>query len=73
MFDDDDTFVPVDECAERLGITVPEVMDLVERRVLRARRYAGWRLDVEYIEVQPAIVVGYTDTPKPKQRKRAKK
>ena len=65
MFDDDidDTYVPVEECARALGITVPEVADLVERGVLQARRYAGWRLDVEYVEVQPAIVVGHTDTP----------
>ena len=71
MFDDDDDYVPADQCAARLGLTVPEVMELVERRVLKARRYAGWRLEV--VEVQPAIVVGHTDTPKPKQRKRSAK
>jgi hypothetical protein len=49
--DDDDTFVPVDECAERMGLTVAEVMDLVKRKALRARRYGAWG----QLEVQPAI------------------
>jgi hypothetical protein len=50
----DDLFVPLDEAARRMNLTREQVLDLVERRALRARRYAGWgQLE---IEVEPAIV-----------------
>lgn len=64
MPDDDDDFVPVEECAARMGISVERVEELVAQKVLRARRFGGWAL-----EVQPALVTGVTDAPKKRQRK----
>jgi len=55
MYDDDDTYVTADECAKRLGLSVPEVEDLVSKGLLRARRHGGWLL-----EVQPALIPGVT-------------
>ncbi|MCU1701370.1 MAG: hypothetical protein JWR34_7433 [Mycobacterium sp.] len=52
MLDDEDRFVPVEVAARRMGLTVEQVMELVERHALRARRYGGWG----EIEVEPAIV-----------------
>jgi hypothetical protein len=53
--DDDDTYVLVEGCARRLGLSLSEVMELVSKRVLKARRYGGWLL-----EVQPALIPGVT-------------
>jgi hypothetical protein len=61
--DDDDDFLPVEECAQRLGLTVERVMELVSQHVLRARRYGGWLL-----EVQPALIDGITTERKVKTR-----
>jgi len=47
---DDDDFLPPEEAAQRMGITVAELDDLVRRGALRARR-DGWA-----VLVQPAIV-----------------
>jgi hypothetical protein len=56
MDDDiDDTYVPVEDCAQRLSLSVPEVEDLVKKGLLRARRDGGWLL-----EVQPALIPGVT-------------
>ena len=41
MMYDDDGFVSVEECAQRMGLTVDEIWDLVEGRALRARRWGG--------------------------------
>ncbi|MDT5372173.1 MAG: hypothetical protein QOC62_6604 [Mycobacterium sp.] len=52
MYDDgDDTYVSVEECATRMGLTVQQVVEAVNSRTLRARRYGGWSLEVE-----PAIL-----------------
>ena len=52
MFDsDDDGFVPLDEAARRMNLTVEQVLDLVNQHVLRAYRWGGWG----EILVQPAI------------------
>jgi hypothetical protein len=51
----DETYLPIKDCAKRLGLSVPEVMELVSQHVLKARRYGGWLL-----EVQPALVPGVT-------------
>lgn len=48
----DDGFLPLDECAERMGITVQRVVELVRRGILRADR-DGY--------VQPAILSGGVD------------
>jgi hypothetical protein len=48
----DDSYVPVDEAAVLMGLTAAQVLDLVERRALRAVRWGGWG----QIMVQPAIV-----------------
>ena len=48
--DDDDGFVPAEECATRMGITVAEVDDMVRRGALAVRR-EGWA-----VLVQPAIM-----------------
>jgi hypothetical protein len=61
--DIDDTYLPVDECAARLGLSVPEVMDLLNKQILKARRYGGWLL-----EVQPALVPGVTTSTTPKKK-----
>jgi hypothetical protein len=63
MYDDDidDTYVPIEECADRLGLSVPEVEDLVAKGLLRARRNGGWLL-----EVQPALIPGVTTSTAPK-------
>jgi hypothetical protein len=57
MIDDDleDTYVPIEECAGHLGLSVPEVEDLVAKGLLKARRHGGWLL-----EVQPALIPGVT-------------
>lgn len=49
-----DRFVSLPEAARRMNLTEDQVLDLVDRRALRARRYAGWG-HVE-VEVEPAIV-----------------
>ncbi len=48
----ENTFVPLDEAAERMNLTEQQVLDLIERGGLLARRYAGWGP----IEVEPAII-----------------
>ncbi len=55
---DDDGFVPAEECAQRMGITVAQVDDLVRRGALAVRR-EGWA-----VLVQPAIV---NVTPRPEK------
>jgi hypothetical protein len=45
----DDGFVPVEDCAARMGITEQRVVELVKRGILRADR-DGY--------VQPAIISG---------------
>lgn len=52
---DDETFVSVDECAARLGLSVRQVEELAAKGLLRARRHGGWLL-----EVQPALIRGVT-------------
>lgn len=52
--DDEDWFVPVPECAERMGITVEQLWGLIESHALRAHRWGGWG----DVMVQPAIVSG---------------
>jgi excisionase family DNA binding protein len=54
MYDPDDGWLTVDECAARLRITTQQVQQLVEERVLRARR------DGALVLVQPAIIRGVT-------------
>jgi hypothetical protein len=49
-----DDFVPVEEAAERLGISTARVKELVMARVLKASYDSG------YVLVQPALVPGYT-------------
>jgi hypothetical protein len=49
---DDDGFLPLDECARRMNMTEEQVLGLVAKHALRARRYGGWGP----IEVEPAIV-----------------
>ena len=51
--DELDGFVPLDECAARLGLTVNEVLRLAEHRVLRAVN-----LGLGLIYAEPAIVTG---------------
>lgn len=46
-------FVPLDECAARMGLSVSEVMRLAEHRVLRAVNFG-----LGLIYVEPAIVTG---------------
>jgi hypothetical protein len=49
MFDPlEQGYVPIDECAQRMGVTVERVRELVLRGVLRHRD--GW--------VQPAVISG---------------
>jgi len=48
-FDDDSDFVPIEECAKRMGLTTQEIVNLVNRRVLRHNRFGN---------VQPAIISG---------------
>lgn len=50
----DDGYVPVEECAQRLGISVARVKQLVQQRVLRA--YS----DGYDLMVQPALIRGVT-------------
>ena len=70
MIDDDidETYLPVDECADRLGLSVPEVMELVTKEVLKSRRYGGWLL-----EVQPALIPGVTTSTTTKPKRAPKK
>jgi hypothetical protein len=48
----DDGFLPVEDCAARMGVTVQRVVELVKRGILRADR-DGF--------VQPAILSGAVD------------
>ena len=48
------TFMSVEECAKRMGITTERVRQLMKLRVLRTRY--GWG----DVLVQPACVAGYT-------------
>lgn len=48
-------FLEVEECATRMNLTAEAVLDLVQRRVLRAIS-----LGDELILVQPVIVTGAT-------------
>ncbi|CAM3577647.1 DNA-binding protein [Mycobacterium colombiense] len=59
--DDEDGWLPPEEAAQRMGITVPELDDLVRRGALRARR-DGWA-----VLVQPAIVNVRPEKPSPKR------
>ena len=52
-----DDYVPVAECAERLGISTQRVKELVMARVLKASYDNGWTL------VQPALIAGVTTGP----------
>jgi hypothetical protein len=67
---DDDGFVSIPECAERMGLSVEQVWDLIESHALAAQRYGGWG----EILCQPAILSGATSGPvtpppdKPKRR-----
>ncbi|ODR23058.1 hypothetical protein BHQ19_18360 [Mycolicibacterium porcinum] len=63
--DDLDDYVSAEECAARLGLPVERVVELVERRVLRAYRYAGWG----ELLVQPALIPGVTTSTTPRTRK----
>lgn len=56
---EEDTYLPVHECAERMGITVEQLMQLVQDKVVKARRWGGWLLEAE-----PAIIPGLTSAPK---------
>jgi hypothetical protein len=58
---DDDGWLPPEECAARMGITVRQVDDSVRRGVLRAKR-DGWA-----VLVQPAVtnVEPRSDSPPP--------
>lgn len=47
----DDGYLPVEECAQRMGVSPERVVALVRQGVLRSRD--GW--------VQPAIVTGATE------------
>ena len=50
----DDGYLPIEECAERLGLSVARVQALVQARVLKA--YSG-----DYsVMVQPALIRGVT-------------
>ncbi len=51
----DDGYLPLDECAERLGLSVSRVQELVTARVLRA--YGG---AYGQVMVQPALIAGVT-------------
>jgi hypothetical protein len=53
---DDDSFVEPEEAAKRMGVTIPQLDDLIRRGAVRTRR-TGWG-----IEVEPAIV---NVTPRP--------
>ncbi|WP_370331934.1 hypothetical protein [Mycolicibacterium hippocampi] len=48
-----DGFVPLDECAARMGLSINEVIRLAEHRVLRAVN-----LGLGLILVEPAILSG---------------
>jgi hypothetical protein len=48
---DDDGFVAIDEAAQRMDLTVEQVMELVEKHALRAYRWGGWG----QVMVEPAI------------------
>jgi hypothetical protein len=67
MWGDEDGFLPVDECARRLGISEQRVAVLVEQHVLKAK-YDGWML-----VVQPALVEGVTTTAKTRVYDKRKK
>ena len=54
MLDDRDDYLPVEECAERLGLSVERVMALVTARVLKAHWDSGMSF------VQPALIAGVT-------------
>jgi hypothetical protein len=56
---DDDGYLPVQQCAERMGITVEQLMALIQDKVVKARRWGGWALEAE-----PAIIPGLTARPK---------
>lgn len=47
LIDDDREYVDVDECARRLNLDVPQVMELVRRRALRAVDYGFGEVWVE--------------------------
>lgn len=51
--DELDGFVPLDDCAARMGLSVNEVLRLVEHRLLRAVN-----LGLGLIYVEPAILTG---------------
>lgn len=53
LFDDDD-YVPIQECAERLNMSSEEVMELVRQRVLKAVWDGGQTF------VQAALISGVT-------------
>jgi hypothetical protein len=52
-----DDYVPVEECAQRLGISTARVKELVMARVLKASYERGYTL------VQPALIAGVTTGP----------
>jgi hypothetical protein len=51
--DFEDTYVPVQECASRMGLTVEAVERLVRMRLLKARHHG-------ILMVQPACLPGHT-------------
>jgi len=50
----EDSFVPLDEAARRMGLSEEQTLDLAHRRVLR-----GVDLGFGLIYVQPAILSGW--------------
>lgn len=66
---DEDDFLPPEECAARMGISLPELDDLVRRGAVRARR-DGWAVLVE-----PCIVnvAPRPEKPSPKRSPRQAK
>ena len=67
MDDLDETYVSIETCAERMGLSVGQVMDLVSSHVLKARRWGA-----HLFEVQPAIVPGITTPARRKRRGNAR-
>lgn len=50
--DDRDGYVSVEECARRMNLSPPQVMELVSKQALRAYRWGGWG----EVLVEPAVV-----------------
>lgn len=50
----DDDWVSPEECAQRLNLSVEQVLELVQRGILRSNYDGG------YLLVQPALIAGVT-------------